>query len=255
MLTHLQNGQGRKRSPWSATTVGVSVSVHLLLLAGVIYATTQGQEVVAPPDEPMPPFIEIPLAKPDLKPQPPEVRRVPASVSTPAAPANPALTPPRDIPPTITPEPAGVQPVDPGAPIVAGDPNAPGDPNARPSGEDPGATAQAGHADPTEPYTTEAVHVGPSLENMREVQRTLQRLYPLPLRDSGVTGTVVLRFVIDTDGRVEPSTIQVVSTTHPAFGDAAVEAAKKLRFEPAKVNGKSVRVLTSMPIRWQLNQE
>jgi protein TonB len=90
---------------------------------------------------------------------------------------------------------------------------------------------------------------------MREVQRTLQRLYPQPLRDSGVTGTVVLRFVIDTDGRVEPSTIQVVSTTHPEFGDAAIEAAKRLRFEPAKVNGKSVRVLTSIPIRWQLNQE
>lgn len=255
MFTHLQNGQRRQRGPWSPATVGVSVSVHLLLLAGVIYATTQRQEVVAPPENPMPPFIEIPLAKPDLKPQPPEVRRVPASVPTPAAPANPALTPPRDIPSTITPEPADAQPVDPGAPIVSGDPNAPGDPNARPSGEDPGAAAQPGNAVPTEPYTPETVHVGPSLENMREVQRTLQRLYPPPLRDSGVTGTVVLRFVIGTDGRVEPSTIQVVSTTHPAFGDAAVEAAKKLRFEPARVNGKSVRVLTSMPIRWQLEQE
>ena len=254
MLTHLQNGQRRKRRPWNPVTAGISVGAHLLILGGVIFATTPKPEVAPPPEEDFPIF-EIPQAKPDLKPEPPEVRRVPASVPTPAAPANPALVPPREIPSSITPEPEGVEPVDPGAPITSGDPNAPGDPNARPSGEDPGATAQPGNAGPTEPYGVEAVHVGPSLENMREVQRTLQRLYPQPLRDSGVTGTVVLRFVIGTDGRVEPSTVQVVSTTHPAFGDAAIEAAKKLRFEPAKVNGKSVRVLTSMPIRWQLNQE
>jgi protein TonB len=59
------------------------------------------------------------------------------------------------------------------------------------------------------------------------VEREVQPLggsaprYPEMLRSANVEGTVIMEFVVDTTGRVEPSGVRVVEGAHPLF-EAAV---------------------------------
>jgi protein TonB len=90
----------------------------------------------------------------------------------------------------------------------------------------------------------------PQLLHPRATQRMLERVYPAPLRDAGVTGYTLVQLVIDRNGAVEPGSVTVQETTHDALREAAVRAAGRFRFRPARVNGLPVRVRISLPIRW-----
>jgi protein TonB len=68
-------------------------------------------------------------------------------------------------------------------------------------------------------------------------------VYPTVLERAGVTGRVVMEFVVDTLGRVEPRSLRVVSSTHPAFDQAARDAVLGTRFRPARARGLPVRQL------------
>jgi TonB family protein len=94
----------------------------------------------------------------------------------------------------------------------------------------------------------------PSPRNMPDVSRWLERNYPPLLRDSGVEGEVVVSFVVDEDGRAERNSIQVTSSSHPGFDETAIRAAERLRFRPAKLEGREVRVRASLPIRFQVRR-
>jgi TonB family protein len=94
----------------------------------------------------------------------------------------------------------------------------------------------------------------PSPRNMPDVSRWLERNYPPLLRDSGVEGEVVVSFVVDEDGRAERHSIQVTSSSHPGFDETAIRAAERLRFRPAKLEGREVRVRASLPIRFQVRR-
>lgn len=92
----------------------------------------------------------------------------------------------------------------------------------------------------------------PRLMNRMEVERLLRLRYPRRLERKGITGTVVLRFVIGPDGRVEPSTISVLAASNDDFGAASLQVVKRFRFRPAKVGGRAVRVAASLPVYWRL---
>lgn len=66
--------------------------------------------------------------------------------------------------------------------------------------------------------------------------------YPAVLAAARIDGAVTLEFVIDTEGRVEPDGVRVLSTTHDGFTAAAQEAVRTTRFRPAKKNGHPVPV-------------
>jgi protein TonB len=102
------------------------------------------------------------------------------------------------------------------------------------------------------PMEESAVDVRPSLRNQENVQRQLERVYPPSLRDSGVTGETVLQFVIDENGRVEPGTVEVVSSSNEAFSAAARRIVGTMRFSPARSHGRTVRVTTTVPVRWTI---
>lgn len=59
--------------------------------------------------------------------------------------------------------------------------------------------------------------------------------YPEEMRRKGVEGLVVLRVLVDTDGRV--ADIRVVSGAEP-FLSAAVEVVRSWRYQPARVEGR-----------------
>lgn len=62
--------------------------------------------------------------------------------------------------------------------------------------------------------------------------------YPELLRQQNLTGHVILNMEVLEDGSV--GYIEVENSTHPAFNDEAIKAAKKWRFQPAKTGGKPV---------------
>jgi len=76
--------------------------------------------------------------------------------------------------------------------------------------------------------------------------------YPSQLRSSGLQGTVVVRFVVDTSGSVEPASITVLEATHSAFADAVRAWLPKTRYFAAEVGGRHVRQLVQQRVEFTL---
>lgn len=76
--------------------------------------------------------------------------------------------------------------------------------------------------------------------------------YPVILRDAGVPGRVVVQFVIDTIGAVEPGSVKILERTAEAFGEAARAGVLEARFTPARYGTRPVRQLSKWPVRFEL---
>lgn len=76
--------------------------------------------------------------------------------------------------------------------------------------------------------------------------------YPPLLRTAGLNGRVVLQFVVDTAGRVEPETITALEASHPAFMTSARQSIERSRFRPATFRGTRVRQLVTQVIRFRI---
>jgi len=70
--------------------------------------------------------------------------------------------------------------------------------------------------------------------------------YPPELKKAGITGSAVVSFVVEVDGRTSEWTIK--TATHPEFGTAALAAIRRAKFRPASIGGKPVRVRMEMPL-------
>jgi TonB family protein len=79
----------------------------------------------------------------------------------------------------------------------------------------------------------------------------MTRLYPRLLLQAGISGTTMLRFVIQPDGSVDLASITVVSTSNEDFANASKAAVETFRFQPGMFRGEAVRTLIQMPINWQ----
>jgi len=75
--------------------------------------------------------------------------------------------------------------------------------------------------------------------------------YPHEMRRAGISGEVVLEFIIEPDGSI--SNIQVVESTHRAFEVAAIEAARTWRSSPPLVRGEPVRAFRRLRIPFEMN--
>jgi protein TonB len=75
-------------------------------------------------------------------------------------------------------------------------------------------------------------------------------LYPQDARAAGKTGTVVLKVIIRTDGRV--ADVQVMRGEEP-FVSAAVQAVKTWTYQPARFNGRAIMVYRIIQIPFKLN--
>ncbi len=76
--------------------------------------------------------------------------------------------------------------------------------------------------------------------------------YPPALAAAGISGQVRLAFVVDTLGRCEPGSVRVVSSTHPGFERAAMDAVLGSAFRPARVRGMPVRQLVQQSVGFRL---
>ena len=92
--------------------------------------------------------------------------------------------------------------------------------------------------------------VRPSLTNERELQRALEREYPVILRDAGIGGRVIVHLFIDEDGTVQ-RTLVAESSGHTSLDEAALRVAEVARFTPALNLDKVVPVWIQIPTTFQ----
>ncbi len=72
--------------------------------------------------------------------------------------------------------------------------------------------------------------------------------YPPVMESAGIPGKVVMQFVVNVNGRVDPGSFKVMSTTHKAFENPARDAMFKCPFKPGKSRGQPVRVLVQQSL-------
>lgn len=106
----------------------------------------------------------------------------------------------------------------------------------------------------SEPTRTEKVEFSEA-ELPTYDQEALSQLirYPKLARDNAIEGRVVVKFLLDTNGKA--TRLEIVESANPLLSDAAIEALRNLTFTPAYQKGKPVRVWMSIPITFTLSPD
>jgi TonB family protein len=77
-------------------------------------------------------------------------------------------------------------------------------------------------------------------------------VYPAPLKQAGIQGRVILPAVIDTAGRVEPASVRIMKSAHPAFDQPTKDWVLKALFRPARLHGRGVRVFIHLLVDYSI---
>jgi len=111
-------------------------------------------------------------------------------------------------------------------------------------------------------FTVPTINVGSQLDDIIYELEDLTRAprpisqraptYPPELRRAGISGTVVLMFVVRDDGST--SNITVERSDNPAFEEPAIRAVRRWRFEPGEKDGKAVNTRVRIPIPFKFNR-
>ena len=76
--------------------------------------------------------------------------------------------------------------------------------------------------------------------------------YPELLRQAGVAGRVLVSFIVDTAGHVEPGSVAIDSSTNDVFDAPTREAILASTFRPGTLRGRAVRVLLRQPVNYEV---
>ena len=241
----------KKRSFWSPWSIGIALLLHAGIAAAAMNAGLG--DPMKKRNEELVDFVEVEEDKPK-EPEPPKPEPPPPPPPTPEAPPPvvkgfqelvPPVEPPKEIP-KVDPNQNAARAED-----FSGVGRAGGVADGVQNGQAQDVTAR--QAPPDEgTYELSAVEEQPELSNRSEVARQLSRNYPPLLRDAGVVGTVVVRMRVMENGSVDPASVSIENSSHEAFGDAARRVVERMRFRPAKVGGKAVKVWVTLPVTFQL---
>lgn len=281
--------ESKARPFGSSKGVLLSMAIHAGVIAAAVFATTQ---VVLPPREkveehpilyvatPPPPPIEQPPAPLPKAPEPPKAKTPakakpvfkapppkraeapkprPVAEPQPKVPSTPALVAPTKVavnipnidikaPPTITDvvaPPVGDVTKSKGIATEGSvkrsdDGDVEGSGGGRKGGLSSGSSGKA--------YDENQV------DRAVEPTRSIKPRYPEALQSVGVEGTVMMRFIVGADGRVEPGSIEVISSPHKLFSDAVRNALLGTRFRPAEAGGNRVRQLVEQPFQFKIDR-
>ncbi len=222
----------------------VSIAIHAGILFGAIKATQSAAEVIKdiavdttmvflkPPDAPPPP------------PPPPE--QVVVSANPPPQ-GFQVITPPDNIPTEIP-------------PVNLNERFDPKDFTGK--GVEGGiAAGVAGGTGPVptiqgEVFLAAEVDEQPSMKSLNDCVKALTDNYPAVMKSAGIPGKVSMQFVVNTDGKVDPGSVKVMSSSHKAFEDPArqVITSASCTFKPGSSRGQPVRVLVQQGVSFKLAQ-
>lgn len=215
----------RQVAPMRGLVVGM---LHGIVIAGAIRGTARRPEAHVVPPTPIMVFDQP--------------RRTPVAASAPAdpgAPADPVRAP--ELPPAPVDVPPSLPPVTAGPPIAAAVLRrvlSPGTPVAGPAGGD--STSLRGAL------------AGSEVDEPATVIHQPSPRYPPVLQQAGVQGRVLVEFIIDTSGHIEPASLRVLESSNPGFDAAAGETVRRSVFRPARVRGNPVRQRTIQSIAFRI---
>lgn len=69
-------------------------------------------------------------------------------------------------------------------------------------------------------------------------------------KDAGLTGTDVVKFVIDTAGHVDPASVGLTQVSDPILDSLAVRAIRAMVFHPGLMAGAPVRISAGLPVHF-----
>lgn len=233
--------ESRPKKERTAKQTTVSVIFHVVLIFGAVKATQGAAEAVQAlnldtmdmfikPPEPPPP--------PDVPPPPPDQ----VVAANPPPQGFQTIVPPKDLPTEIP-------PIDLNEKFDAS--------NYTGRGVEGGvATGVIGG---TGPVTLGAISAG-EMFTVDQVDDPVVRTggpnprYPSVMEAAGITGSVVLRFIVSATGQLEPGSIQVVSSTNKAFEEPAMETIRRSTFRAARMRGQGVRQLVQQTVAFTLSR-
>ena len=228
MFTTLVPSHALPAEPWGWGSRGLSLALHVGLIALAVWSTQRVRRAAAPGRDPA--IVLTWTPHPAHAPAPPPMPAAPAlpGVATHAFLVAPSVPPVR-IPPPAT---AGSWVEPPGAaPVVA--------PVADPAGPP---------SPPAAPLDVRVVEEPPVL-----VWHPVPG-YPELLRRAGIEGRVTVEVVLDTLGRAERGSLRVVATTHALFVPEALALVRDSRYTPARFGGRPVRVRIQVPVAFALRR-
>lgn len=267
-----------------ASTVLFSLAFHMSLLGG-LYMLSDGKtpEEIEVYRVDLAEFAAAAPALPEeVQPDPPQEAPLPEPEQTPPAPE-----PESEPEPAPLPEPEPEPPVEKAAPEPETPPEAPAPepdvrkvspvkkkevplprkekPKPRPKAKAepkplarPAAADAAAIAQPAAPAGPQAVRIGgymaykqDQIDHRPSIVRMAKPDYPARARRLGVSGKVTVQLVVDISGN--PVEAQV-KNAEPAgyFEEAALAAARKMRFMPGKLKGRPVNTMVLVPFNFSL---
>ena len=233
----LESKPKKQRSPGSAA---FSLVLHTVLIIGAVYATSRADEIVDAVKDEKVEFVEE--VKPKDEPPPPE-EKAPPPPEVAAAPPPPkgfqVLTAPIDIPDVI-----------PDIDLTKSITN---------EADFSGVGVAGGVAKGVEGGTGPVITDAPLYEFQVEkpalaVAGVGQPAYPSVLRSANVQGRVTATFVVDTTGRAEPGTFKALESDHELFTNAVRTALPRMRFIPAEVGGRKVKMWVQQAFEFRLDK-
>ena len=233
----LESKPKKQRSPGSAA---FSLVLHTVLIIGAVYATSRADEIVDAVKDEKVEFVEE--VKPKEEPPPPE-EKAPPPPEVAAAPPPPkgfqVLTAPIDIPDVI-----------PDIDLTKSITN---------EADFSGVGVAGGVAKGVEGGTGPVITDAPLYEFQVEkpalaVAGAGQPAYPSVLRSANVQGRVTATFVVDTTGRAEPGTFKALESDHELFTAAVRTALPRMRFIPAEVGGRKVKMWVQQAFEFRLDK-
>ncbi|HEX3157285.1 MAG TPA: energy transducer TonB [Gemmatimonadaceae bacterium] len=226
-LTLPESDRARQRGTSGLAT---SVLLHTLLIGAAVLGTARAERR---PMRPPPALDTLLVYHPPRLPQPP---RSPARHVAPTSSVGQTPIPaPMPVPPTTVP--TTIPSVD--LPLTA---IAPAEHFA--SGLTGDRAADGSASTSGTPGGWDGVHEAPAVEvAVTSRSGNAAPAYPASLRRQRVEGYVIARFVVDTLGRVERASLQVLHADHPDFADAVRAVLPRHRFTAARLDGRAVRQL------------
>jgi TonB family protein len=267
--------ESKARPYGSKKGAALSITLHGVIIAAAVVASGRA---VLPERENIEEhsvlFVAPPPPKVHVAPEPPEVKKPPAA-KAPAAPRRVAPPPPRPTQPqraaptapaVIAPirVPTSLPPINLKAtPTVDVDIRvAPPELPKTPAGP-PGVARSSSDGD-VEGGGTRRGGLGSGSSGRAYSENQVDRAvavsrapvprYPDALRSVNIEGEVMVRYIVDARGRVEPGSIEVLSTTHKLFAEAVRRALLDARYRPAEVGGQPVRQLVEQPFIFKLDR-
>jgi TonB family protein len=92
------------------------------------------------------------------------------------------------------------------------------------------------------------------LLNREEIEQQIDATYPTAQRDSGRGGHVVLYIRVREDGTVDPASVSVRGASEEAFQAAATALVPRMRFAPARWDGRPTEVWTTHTVNFEIRR-